>query len=104
MDENDLSTNMELERERTLYCRCSLLIAMNTVVKDMNHEGAYDEWIRVIPDQANEDDLEDCAMDDDTMQAACKMFNSIVRHYGRFGYDTGVNVFGCADTETEAMP
>ena len=75
--------------------RYELLKAMNTVVKLMNDEGAYMQWIYIIPDEADDEELYDCAVDEEIMQDACKCFNTIIRSYGKSGgYYADGKVFG----------
>ena len=45
--------------------RLEAIIAMNTLVIDMNDEGAYMSWINLVPDCANEWDFIDFAVNDD---------------------------------------
>lgn len=55
--------------------RFECLKAMNTLIKAANDEGVYESWIWIIPDQADDNDLIDVAMDQpDTYAEACGCF------------------------------
>lgn len=60
-----------------------ILKAMNLIVKNMNNQDAYEEWIYTIPDQANDDDLMDIASDKDesVYREACHDFRRICANY-----------------------
>lgn len=45
--------------------RLSAIVAMNTMVLNMNDEDAYYEWIHVVPDCASEYDFIDLAENDE---------------------------------------
>ena len=45
--------------------RLHAIIAMNTLIMDMNDEGAYMSWIYLVPDCANEWDFIDFAVNDE---------------------------------------
>lgn len=61
--------------------KAKVLIGMNNIVKALNHEGAYfDHWIYIIPDEADDDELEDIADNmDDIFQDAVECFGRIMR-------------------------
>lgn len=65
-----------------------LLKAMNTIVRSLNHEGAYyDRWILIVPDEATDEDLRDIAEDDDDeiFRDSVKCFEGIMRDYIKDG-------------------
>ena len=70
-----------------------LLMAMNRIVLYMNDERAYEVWIYVVPDGADEDDFDEMAGDTHMMDAICSMFRDIVERYGYAGWFT--NWSGC---------
>lgn len=75
--------------------RFELLRAMHTVVRVMNDEAAYMDWINTIPDDADEEELRDCAENDEIMQEASMVFTAIIRRYGKNGgYYVDGKVFG----------
>ena len=45
--------------------RLDAIIAMNTLIMDMNDEGAYMSWIYLVPDCANEWDFIDFVVNDE---------------------------------------
>lgn len=57
-----------------------LLISMNTIVKAINDEGAYyNAWICLIPDEADDEELEDIANNqEDIFEEACVLFTEIM--------------------------
>lgn len=65
-----------------------LLKAMHEVVISMNDENAYERWILVVPDEPTEDDFEYMANDDELMDDACRLFRSIVKTHGKYGWFT----------------
>lgn len=60
-----------------------ILKAMNLLVKSMNNEDAYDEWICTIPDQAGDEELMEIAADEDESVycEACHDFRRICDRY-----------------------
>lgn len=61
-----------------------LMKAMHTIVKSLNHEGAYfDRWIYIVPDGATDEDLRDIAEDEDDeiFRDSVKCFKEIMRDY-----------------------
>lgn len=65
-----------------------LLKAMHTIVRSLNHEGAYyDRWILIVPDEATDEDLRDIAEDDDDeiFRDSVKCFEGIMRDYIKDG-------------------
>ena len=60
-----------------------ILKAMNLLVKSMNDEDAYAEWICTIPDQADDEDLMEIAADEDESVycEACHDFRRICNRY-----------------------
>lgn len=62
--------------------------AMNTIVKSLNNENAYfGVWIFTVPDEADEEDLEDFAEEenDNLFKAAVNDFTFIMKHYLKDG-------------------
>lgn len=67
--------------------RFEMLKAMNTLVKLMNNEAAYMEWIYIIPDQADDDELMDTAMNyPDIFKDAVDCFKDIYERYANDGF------------------
>ena len=63
-----------------LYDRFECLKAMNTLIKHANDETVYESWIWIIPDQCEDDELLDVAMDQpDTYAEACGLFLRLMK-------------------------
>lgn len=78
-----------------------LLKAMNLLVRAMNNEDAYMEWIETIPDGATDEDMMGIAADEDEtiFDEACSDFRRICRDYLSDGilagdYPGEVRVYG----------
>ena len=67
--------------------RARTVEAMDTVIRSMAHEEAYEDWIRFVPDEAGEDDFGDIAADRELYEAVCGIFPEIVARYARHGWD-----------------
>ena len=62
------------------------LRSMNTIIKSMNDESAYNAWIYIIPDGADDDELMEIAEEDeDSFKDACNLFAKLVRKYMKYG-------------------
>ena len=75
----------EIEAKRTVSNmsqkekdRLSAIIAMHVMVCDMNDENAYMEWIYIVPDEPNEWDFIDFALNDDGTEEN-ELFDEAVR-------------------------
>ena len=66
--------------------RIELLKAMHRIVCCFNHEDAYIRWINLVPDCPSEDDFADMAEDDDDMNDAAKLFRTLIKWYGKYGF------------------
>lgn len=66
--------------------RFEMLKAMNTIVKMLNNEGGYYEWITTIPDEADDEELLDCCQYDEIFKEACESFRDIMKRYGKDGF------------------
>lgn len=73
-------------REVTINCRAKILNHINEIVRNMNHEGAWDEWINVFPDEATEDDFIDIAGNDGIYEDAIEKFFDVCEEYRRWGF------------------
>lgn len=65
--------------------RFHLISAMNEVMRAMNNEDAYMEWIYTCPDEASESDILDIAQSDEMMKDCEKEFFRIIKQYGDDG-------------------
>lgn len=71
------------------------LRSMNTIIKNMNDESAYDAWIYIIPDGADDDELMEIAKEDEeSFEDACKLFAKLVNKYMKYGLYVDGEVYG----------
>ena len=71
------------------------LRSMNTIIKSMNDESAYNAWIYIIPDGADDDELMEIAEEDeDSFKDACNLFAKLVRKYMKYGLYIDGEVYG----------
>lgn len=67
--------------------RFEMLKAMNTLVKLMNNEEAYYEWIYIIPDQADDEELMDIVQNyPDILKDAVDCFKDVYKRYAKDGF------------------
>ena len=80
-----------LKRTKLMIEKFELLKAMNCIVRMMNDQGAYIDWIFTIPDEASEDELLDIALDEDeeVFREACELFREICHEYVDAGFFLG---------------
>ena len=61
--------------------RAEILKAMHRLVLAMNDEEAYMAWILIIPDGADDAELESIALhDEENFNDACNLFNRLVKN------------------------
>lgn len=78
--------------------RFEALKSMNTIIKSMNDESAYNEWIWIIPDEADDDELMEIAEEDEeTFEDACKLFAKLVKKYMKYGLYIDGEVYGATE-------
>lgn len=80
------------------------LRSMNTIIKSMNDESAYDAWIYIIPDGADDDELMEIAEEDEeSFDDAVHAFMEIMNKRLKYGLyiDNTLYVDGktCRDSE-----
>ena len=74
------------------------LRSMNTIIKSMNDESAYNAWIYIIPDGADDDELMEIAEEDeDSFKDACNLFAKLVRKYMKCGLYIDGEVYGATE-------
>lgn len=74
------------------------LRSMNTIIKNMNDESAYDAWIYIIPDGADDDELMEIAEEDEeSFKDACKLFTKLVKKYMKYGLYIDGEVYGATE-------
>lgn len=78
--------------------RFEALKSMNTIIQSMNDENAYSNWIWLIPDGADDDELRDIAKNDDEIfNEACELFAKLIRKYLKYGLYIDRKVYGATD-------
>lgn len=81
---NNAIINIESEvnsMNEMLILKMNLLGGMNTYVRDLGDEEAWDLWITIVPDEVTEDDLEYIANDKELWTDVCVLFGEIVKNY-----------------------
>ena len=74
------------------------LRSMNTIIKNMNDESAYDAWIYIIPDGADDDELQEIAEEDEEIfEDACKLFAKLVKKHMKYGLYIDGKVYGATE-------
>ena len=74
------------------------LKSMNTIIRSMNNEYAYDRWIWVIPDNADDEELQEIAEEDEEIfEMACKLFAELVHDYMKYGLYIAGKVYGATE-------
>lgn len=66
----------------TLEARMNQLRAMNTLMRNCNHEGIYEHWIYLMPDEATEDDFFDMALRKENYNECFDLFLKLVAKNG----------------------
>ena len=78
--------------------RFEVLKGMNTIIKSMNDESAYSAWIYIIPDGADDDELQEIAEEDEeSFEDACKLFAKLVNKYMKYGLYIDGEVYGATE-------
>lgn len=78
--------------------RFEALKSMNTIIKSMNDESAYDAWIYIIPDEADDDELMEIAeKDEDIFKDACNLFAKLIKRYMKYGLYVDGKVYGATE-------
>ena len=75
-----------LNRSQITSDRYTLIAAMSHIILSLNDENAYLEWIEIVPDQADADDIMDIAEDDELYRWTAKLFRRLLRAYGDCGF------------------
>ena len=66
----------------TLKARMNQLRAMNTLMCNCNHEGIYEHWIYLMPDEATEEDFFDMALSKENYNECFDLFLKLVAKNG----------------------
>ena len=78
--------------------RFEVLKGMDTIIKSMNDESAYSAWIYIIPDGADDDELQEIAEEDEeSFEDACKLFAKLVNKYMKYGLYIDGEVYGATE-------
>lgn len=78
--------------------RFEALRSMNNIIKSMNDESAYTAWIYVIPDEADDDELQEIAEEDEeSFKEACNLFAYLVKKYMKYGMYIDGEVYGATE-------
>lgn len=74
------------------------LRSMNNIIVNMNDESAYNAWIYIIPDGADDDELMEIAEEDEeTFEDACKLFARLIVKYMKYGMYIDGKVYGATE-------
>ena len=74
------------------------LRSMNTIIKNMNDESAYNAWIYIIPDGADDDELMEIAEEDEeSFEDACNLFAKLIKRYMKYGLYIDGKVYGATE-------
>ena len=73
-----------------LVTRYEAIKSMNTIIKLMNDEEAYFDWINYVPDEASLSDLMDIAEDEELYKDCEELFFNICKTYGKYGLYTDI--------------
>ena len=78
--------------------RFEALKSMYTIIKNMNDESAYNAWIYIIPDGADDDELQEIAEEDeDIFKDACNLFAKLIKRYMKYGLYIDGEVYGATE-------
>lgn len=85
---------MTTNENKTLIEKFEMMKAMNLIIKSMNDETPYfDDWILLIPDEADDYDLMMCAENEEIFKDACILFRALIKEYGKSGFYVGEEVY-----------
>lgn len=66
-----------------LVLRMNLLGGMHSYIQfHVDDETAYDSWIKWVPDEPTEEDLQSIAENDELFNQVCAVFGSILMDFG----------------------
>lgn len=91
----ELEVDSDKARAESDACdeRSEFVKAMNTIVKCMCDEDAYSAWIEVVPDQADEYDLNDVGCDEELFKEAVELFKDIMFDHMKHGFYIGKKLY-----------
>lgn len=91
----ELEIDSDVVRAESDACneRCELVKAMNTIVKDLSDEDAYGRWIEIVPDQADEYDLNDIGCDEELFKHVVELFKDIMCDHMKHGFCIGTKSY-----------
>ena len=74
------------------------LRSMNNIIVNMNDESAYNAWIYIIPDGADDDELMEIAEEDEeTFEDACQLFARLIVKYMKYDMYIDGKVYGATE-------
>ena len=65
--------------------RTDIIEAMHTIMLNMNDERAYDEWIRIVPDEPSDEDIDYISESKELREDAWQAFIEAIEEYGEHG-------------------
>lgn len=68
-----------------MFERYQIAKAMHEIIRCMNNEDAYMEWIDIVPDEPTDEDFREIAQNDMLFAETCKAFKSIFAEYAEDG-------------------
>ena len=81
--------NFVVDQDKILFAdniedMAEIVKAMNTIVRGLNDEYAYYDWIDIVPDEATDDDFKDIAENDEILTDTLRRFKYIIAKYFKF--------------------
>ena len=70
-----------------LHKRMSILRSMDYIIRTMNHEEAYEIWILIVPDEADEFDCMEIAEDNESFEYTCETFARLIDAFSKYGWE-----------------
>lgn len=67
----------------------NFLISADRMIRFLNNEDAYSEWIKLVLDGSRYDDFREMAMDRDFLSDVSVLFTSLIKRYGSSGFFVG---------------
>ena len=97
-------SNVKSKYSNEILRKITRLEQMNEVIKCMNNEDCYYEWIYLVPDQANRDDFEFIAMDESLYNEVCDLYDKLYLKYSEDGlYKPSATAFNYAKSTDKRL-
>ena len=68
-----------------MFERYQIAKVMHEIIRCMNNEDAYMEWIDIVPDEPTDEDFREIAQSDMLFAETCKAIKSIFTEYAEDG-------------------